>query len=112
MPAFDDTIQAISGMAAYQEVYSSQPSYTSGATADKVTGIMLGMSILGALFNREKNGTGAEIEVPMMETMVDLHLLNIFMVLTLYKSSTSLSNNHHLIEGHIRPRMVCCSTSL
>lgn len=75
LPAFDDTIQAISGMAAYQEVYSSQPSYTSGATADKVTGIMLGMSILGALFNREKNGTGAEIEVPMMETMVDFTLV-------------------------------------
>ena len=75
LPAFDDTIQAISGMAAYQGVYSSQPSYTSGATADKVTGIMLGMSILGALFNREKNGTGAEIEVPMMETMVDFTLV-------------------------------------
>ena len=41
LPAFDDTIQAISGMAAYQEVYSNQPSYTSGATADKVTGLML-----------------------------------------------------------------------
>ena len=75
LPAFDDTIQAISGMAAYQGAYSDQPSYTSGATADKVTGIMLGMSILGALFNREKNGMGAEIEVPMMETMVDFTLV-------------------------------------
>ena len=75
LPAFDDTIQAISGMAAYQEVYSDQPSYTSGATADKVTGLMLGMSILSALFNREKNGEGTELEVPMMETMVDFTLV-------------------------------------
>ena len=75
LPAFDDTIQAISGMAAYQETYSDQPSYTSGATADKVTGLMLGMSILGALFNREKNGEGTELEVPMMETMVDFTLV-------------------------------------
>ena len=37
LPAFDDTIQAVSGMAAYQKAYSSQPSYTAGATADKVT---------------------------------------------------------------------------
>ncbi len=75
LPAFDDTIQAISGMAAYQQTYSDQPSYTSGATADKVTGLMLGMSILSALFNREKNGEGAELEVPMMETMVDFTLV-------------------------------------
>ncbi len=75
LPAFDDTIQAISGMAAYQEIYSDQPSYTSGATADKVTGLMLGMSILSALFNREKNREGTELEVPMMETMVDFTLV-------------------------------------
>ena len=75
LPAFDDTIQAISGMAAYQQTYSDQPSYTSGATADKVTGLMLGMSILSALFNREKNGEGTELEVPMMETMVDFTLV-------------------------------------
>ena len=75
LPAFDDTIQAISGMAAYQEIYSDQPSYTSGATADKVTGLMLGMSILSALFKREINGEGIELEVPMMETMVDFTLV-------------------------------------
>ena len=75
LPAFDDTIQAISGMAAYQEVYSNQPSYTSGATADKVTGLMLGMSIISALFQREKKGIGTQLEVPMMETMVDFTLL-------------------------------------
>ena len=75
LPAFDDTIQAISGMAAYQEVYSNQPSYTSGATADKVTGLMLGMSIIGALFQREKKGIGTQVEVPMMETMVDFTLV-------------------------------------
>ena len=75
LPAFDDTIQAISGMASYQEAYSSQPSYTAGATADKVTGLMLGMSIMGALFQRGKNGEGSEIEVPMMETMVDFTLV-------------------------------------
>ena len=75
LPAFDDTIQAISGMAAYQEAYSNQPSYTSGATADKVTGLMLGMAIIAALFKSTKSGKGSEIEVPMMETMVDFTLV-------------------------------------
>ncbi|MDB9915781.1 CoA transferase [Alphaproteobacteria bacterium] len=75
LPAFDDTIQAISGMAAFQEAYSSQPSYTAGATADKVTGLMLGMAIIAALFKSTKSGKGSEIEVPMMETMVDFTLV-------------------------------------
>ena len=30
LPAFDDTIQACSGMASYQSAYSKEPSYTSG----------------------------------------------------------------------------------
>ena len=62
-------------MAAYQEAYSNQPSYTAGATADKVTGLMLGMSIVAALFQRSKDGEGAELELPMMETMVDFSLV-------------------------------------
>jgi crotonobetainyl-CoA:carnitine CoA-transferase CaiB-like acyl-CoA transferase len=36
---------------------------------------MLGMSIIGALFQREKKGIGTQVEVPMMETMVDFTLV-------------------------------------
>ncbi len=75
LPAFDDTIQACSGMASYQEAYSNYPSYTSGATADKATGLMLGLSIVSALYKREKEGKGFEVEVPMFETMVDFTLV-------------------------------------
>ena len=75
LPAFDDTIQACSGMASYQSAYSKEPSYTSGATADKATGLMLGLSIVSALFEREKTQKGYEIEVPMYETMVDFTLV-------------------------------------
>ncbi len=75
LPAFDDTIQACSGMASYQSAYSEEPTYTSGATADKATGLMLGLSIVSALFKREKSRIGHEIEVPMFETMVDFTLV-------------------------------------
>ena len=75
LPAYDDIIQASSGMASYQEVYSNQPSYTSGATADKATGLMLAMSIVSGLFKREKDKQNLEIEVPMFETMVDFTLV-------------------------------------
>ncbi len=75
LPAYDDIIQASSGMASYQEVYSDQPSYTSGATADKATGLMFAMSIISGLFKREKDNQNLEIEVPMFETMVDFTLV-------------------------------------
>ena len=75
LPAYDDIIQASSGMASYQEVYSNQPAYTSGATADKATGLMLATSIVSALYKREKNHKDLEIEVPMFETMVDFTLV-------------------------------------
>ena len=42
-------------MASYQEAYSDQPSYTSGATADKATGLMLALSVVSSLFKRNKD---------------------------------------------------------
>ena len=75
LPAYDDIIQASSGMASYQEVYSNQPSYTSGATADKATGLMVATSIISGLFKREKDNKDLEIEVPMFETMIDFTLV-------------------------------------
>ena len=75
LPAYDDIIQAASGMASYQEAYSDQPSYTSGATADKATGLMLALSVVSSLFKRNKDNKNLEVEVPMFETMVDFTLV-------------------------------------
>ena len=75
LPAYDDIIQAASGMASYQEAYSDQPSYTSGATADKATGLMLALSVVSSLFKRNKDNNNLEVEVPMFETMVDFTLV-------------------------------------
>jgi crotonobetainyl-CoA:carnitine CoA-transferase CaiB-like acyl-CoA transferase len=47
LPAFDDTIQACSGMASYQAVYSNHPSYTSGATADTKGTVLYEWNVVG-----------------------------------------------------------------
>ena len=75
LPAYDDIIQAASGMASYQEAYSDQPSYTSGATADKATGLMLALGVVSSLFKRNNDNKDIEVEVPMFETMVDFTLV-------------------------------------
>ena len=68
--ALDDSIQAVSGVAALNELVLGEPRYLPTVVADKTTAITVVYSILAALFHRERTGVGQEIEVPMFETMV------------------------------------------
>ena len=68
--ALDDSIQAVSGIAALNELVLGEPRYLPTVVADKTTAITVVYSILAALFHRERTGSGQEVEVPMFETMV------------------------------------------
>ncbi len=70
-PAYDDIIQAACGIADLQTVTSDQPRFVPTIMADKTTGLNVVSAILAALFNRERNGGGQAIEVPMFECLVD-----------------------------------------
>lgn len=75
-PAFDDIIQAMSGLADLQgRGRQEPPTYVSSIMADKITGLSALSAILAALFEREKSGLGQAVEVPMFETMVAFNLL-------------------------------------
>ena len=71
LPAFDDIIQAKSGMAHFQGGGEHQdPQYVNTALVDKVVGLTMAYAIPMALYERERSGLGQAIEVPMFETMV------------------------------------------
>jgi crotonobetainyl-CoA:carnitine CoA-transferase CaiB-like acyl-CoA transferase len=73
--AYDDLIQAGSGVAAlYQEVHG-EPGYVPTVICDKLTGQAAAYAILAALFARERGGGGQAIEVPMLETTVEFNLV-------------------------------------
>lgn len=75
-PAFDDIIQAMSGVASIQgHGVGREPSYVNTVIADKTTGLTAVYAISMALYEREKSGLGQAIEVPMFETMVSFNLL-------------------------------------
>ena len=74
-PAFDDIIQAQSGLAALQGANSDAPAYVNTILADKVAGMALAYAIPMALYERERSGMGQAIEVPMFETLVSFTLV-------------------------------------
>ncbi|MES2412845.1 MAG: CoA transferase [Pseudomonadota bacterium] len=70
-PAFDDVIQAASGLAdlSSRAYGNGKPSYAPVNLCDRVVGLHLVSSILAAIVARERTGKGQSVEVPMFETM-------------------------------------------
>ena len=68
--AYDDIIQAGTGMAALQSIINGEPRFVPSVVADKTTSQAFTIAILAALVERERSGQGQDIEVPMFETLV------------------------------------------
>jgi crotonobetainyl-CoA:carnitine CoA-transferase CaiB-like acyl-CoA transferase len=68
-PAFDDVIQAASGVHDVLERAGHQPGLMPTLLADKVSGLVIAYAILAALFHRERTGEGQFIEVPMTDAL-------------------------------------------
>ena len=69
-PAYDDIVQALSGLAMLQTIAAGEPRYVPSIVADKVTAVHAAYAIMVALFHRERTGRGQLVSVPMLETMV------------------------------------------
>ncbi|GAA2919453.1 hypothetical protein GCM10020221_14680 [Streptomyces thioluteus] len=65
--AYDDIIQAASGLVWLNHQVSGQPHYVPTVLADKICGMQIAQSVLAALHYREHGGTGQHIEVPMAD---------------------------------------------
>ena len=73
-PAFDDIMQAASGIADLVEQRHGQPDFMPTLIADKTAAMAVVNAVLAAIVHRERTGQGQYVEVPMFETMVDFML--------------------------------------
>lgn len=73
-PAFDDVIQAASGIAAMNRL-GGEPRYFPTVVCDKLCGYILASSVGMALYSREQTGLGQEVHVAMMDAMVGFNLI-------------------------------------
>src|SRR5258706_12254401 len=69
-PAYDDIIQAMSGLAQLNADATGAPRFLPSIIADKVVGLHLAFALASGLVRRLKTGEGCAIEVPMFESMV------------------------------------------
>ena len=74
-PAYDDAIQAASGLSSLFVRQDGQARYVPSAMADKVVGLTLSQAIAVALLHKERTGEGQFVEVPMLETMVSFNMI-------------------------------------
>ncbi len=74
-PAYDDVIQAVSGVAHMFQLRDGVPAMAPFLVADKVAGMALAQAVLAALFHRERTGQGQFVEVPMVDVMRSFNLV-------------------------------------
>jgi crotonobetainyl-CoA:carnitine CoA-transferase CaiB-like acyl-CoA transferase len=74
-PAYDDVIQAGSGMPDTFRRQSGTPVLVPSLVADKVSGLTIAYAVLAALLERERTGRGQQIEVPMIDVMTAFTLV-------------------------------------
>ena len=68
--AYDDIVQALSGLAMLQTIVAGEPRYVPSIIVDKVTAVHAAYAIALALCHRARTGRGQHLGVPMLETMV------------------------------------------
>ena len=73
-PAYDDIMQAASGVSSLFQRISGTPGYAPINICDRTVGLYLANTLLAALLHKQRTGEGQSIELPMFETMAQFVL--------------------------------------
>ncbi|UOX89862.1 CoA transferase [Amycolatopsis sp. FBCC-B4732] len=73
--AYDETVQASSGLVDVANRALGKPVYLPTIIGDKVSSLTIAYSVLAALVHRDKTGEGQQIEIPMTDTLLAFNLV-------------------------------------
>lgn len=73
LPAYDDTVQAASGVCDVYGKSDGVPRYAPYVLADKICGMSMVYATLAALHHRHLSGEGQWVDVPMVDVMADFN---------------------------------------
>ena len=74
-PAYDDIIQAATGMPTLSEATVGATSFLPSVIADKIAGQTIVTAVLAAIVHRERTGRGQRVEVPMFDAVMAFNLV-------------------------------------
>lgn len=74
-PAYDDIVQAASGIADAVQRATGTPGLVPSIIADKVCALMISFAVSAALVRRQTTGEGQHVEVPMVDTVTSFMLV-------------------------------------
>ena len=74
-PAYDDVIQAATGLPDAFRRFGGEPLFAPTLMADKVSGLTIAYAVLAALYHRQRTGEGQRMEVPMVDVMTAFMLV-------------------------------------
>jgi len=73
-PAYDDILQAASGISSVIQRVNGQPAYVPVNICDRTVGLYLALTLSSALVHKARTGEGQAVELPMFETMAQFVL--------------------------------------
>ncbi|MGW3967430.1 CaiB/BaiF CoA transferase family protein [Amycolatopsis sp. NPDC005003] len=73
--AYDETVQASSGLVDVANRALGEPVYLPTIIGDKVSSLTIAYSVLAALVHRDRTGEGQQIEIPMTDTLIAFNLV-------------------------------------
>ncbi|MCX8227266.1 MAG: CoA transferase, partial [Sulfitobacter sp.] len=103
-PAYDDSVQSVSGMAGLATMCNpdSPPAYAPTIIADKLGGVTAAYAIMAALYHRERTGQAQHVEVPMFETLASFLLVE-HMAEATFESEPQSFGYQRMLVPHRRP---------
>lgn len=119
LPAMDLTVQAMVGVLSVTGFPESPPVKAGVAIADFMAGVHMYAGIVTALFNRERAGRGARVDVSMFDATLPATLSSLAMALGTQNENPTRTGNRHgglaeapynvfsTIDGHVA--IICVS---